>query len=608
MRVSTSLALAIVSLLFGNLSAQNNPKSTTDTMKGEKVLPADEAVLAHPIRRFEEQPWFEISNLRPGQNLTDALELDFVREGELGGPIHIVVLTNGKRYRFPVNAETLNNQIGTITCSYQGVSDRSPLGADIEAYVEMTNIDQAPGVWQSKNNGAKPVDPLYFKVSKSAVRGQVAKLTLAREIRSIEQDIYLKRKKKYSPPPPPPAGSTVLQPETPLIAGTPVLAAYQGDWLEAELITVQSGGLPVVHWPKLGHQGNRLMDRNHIAVRKEVLARLTSAPESFKPSVELPLDSFQPLPAGFVVLPDDVQLVPGTPLKLSRGRSLWDYVVVRDGDGFVTVLYAPHASQEESYPRKQFGIARDTIKKLNDPKTVAQLAARLKDLQSSVRAYTVPGGLGAARAYPPSAAIPAGYERVTNDTNLQLEDGGLVLWGSRWYPVVVKGLPESGDIEIKWEGWSRNELITRDSMVIAKKKTSRDSDVAANKSSNKASANKASAKTASAKPASADMASKPIESTPSTIPANEKAEEPSFTEGPADGKYSLTLIQPGRRRLATVKLVMQLADLDLRSATEALKDLPLELTRDLDRQQAQDWLKKFEHEEAKISIKPVKTK
>lgn len=572
-------------------------KTSSQLMSGEKVLPVDEGPLLNPIRRFDHHPWFEISNLRPGRNLRDALELDFAYEGMMSGSIHIVVLTNGKRLRFPVSPQALTKRQGTITCSYDGVDDKSPLGADLEVYVELTDADPKPANSYSSYSSsrfrtsqppAQPDDALYFKVSKSAVRGKIEALTFARELRANEQRIYDIRLKKYGPPPPPPEGFVLIPTSPALVPGVPILAAIEGEWLKAEALDVR-GTAYVVHFPHLGHVGNRMMSGStHLAVSKEVLAKLEKDPKAFSPSAELPYGALQPPPPDYVVVPAKVKLLPGTPL--SWGGS-WNYLVVRDGTEQITVLNDRHPTHEESLQRRQFIIHKDVLKQLTEPDAEKKFAVKLKELQTVVKAnrptFTppFPPANFPTRSYPIDIEIPEDYVRVTKDTPLEVGTRCMACWGRRWNLVTIKRLRENGDPEVQWDGWSSIDPLSRDSLVIAK-----------------STLEELKAKAAKSEKPTSDKPSK--SETSGNKPAEKKNADKKATD--SAGKYKLILESVGKKKISVVKVVMEITGLDLASAKEVADDLPIDLKSNLSKEDAERWKKKLEGAGGKAKLEAIK--
>lgn len=598
-RMIVGVGVLVLIPSLGLLGDEAKPKASSQLMSGEKVLPVDEGPLLNPIRRFESHPWFEVSNLRPGRTLRDALELDFAYEGVMSGSIHIVVLTNGKRLRFPVSPQALTKRQGTIACSYDGLDDKSPLGADLEVYVELTDAapvtghSYSPSRYRSSQPPTKPDDALYFKVSKSAVRGKIEALTYARELRENEQRIYDVRLKKYGPPPPPPEGSVLIPVESTLVPGVPILAALEGDWLKAEVLTVQGTGVSVaylVHWPQFGHTGNRMMtSRTHLAIQKEVLAKLEKDPKSFSPSAEIPYGALQPPPPDYVILPAKLKMLPGTPV--SWGGS-WNYLVVRDGTEQITVLNDRHSIQEENLPRRQLIIHKDVLKQLTEPDAEKKFAAKLKELQTVVKANRptlsppFPPANFPTKTYPIDIEIPEDYVRVTKDTPLEVEARCMASWGRRWNLVTVKRLRENGDPEVQWDGWSSIDALSRDSLVIAKSTLEELTAKAAK-----------SGKTTSGK--SSKSETKSAEKTPPKKTADKKA------SGSAD-KFKLILESAGKKKISVVKVIMEITDLDLASAKEVADDLPIDLKSNLSKEDAERWKKKLEGAGGKAKLEAIK--
>lgn len=579
------------------LGDEAKPKTSSQLMSGEKVLPVDEGPLLNPIRRFESHPWFEVSNLRPGRTLRDALELDFAYEGVMSGSIHIVVLTNGKRLRFPVSPQALTKRQGTIACSYDGLDDKSPLGADLEVYVELTDADPkatnpnssySSSRFRTTQPPAQPDDALYFKVSKSTVRGKIEALTFARELRANEQRIYDIRLKKYGPPPPPPDGFVLIPTSPALVPGVPILAAVEGEWLKAEALDVR-GIAYVVHLPHLGHTSNRMMTGNtHLAISKEVLAKLEKDPKAFSPSAELPYGALQPPPPDYVVVPANIKLLPGTPL--SWGGS-WNYLVVSDGNEQLTVLNDRHPIREENLPRRQLIIHKNVLKQLTEPDAEKKFAAKLKELQTVVKANRptfnppFPPANFPTRTYPIDIEIPEDYVRVTKDTPLEVGTRCMASWGRRWNLVTVKRLRENGDPEVHWDGWSSIDPLSRDSLVIAKS-TLEELNAKAAKSG----------KTTSDK--SSKSETKSAEKTPQKKTADKKA------SGSAD-KFKLILESAGKKKISVVKVIMEITGLDLASAKEVADDLPIDLKSNLSKEDAERWKKKLEGAGGKAKLESL---
>ena len=608
----------------------------------EKVLSANDAPLANPFRRRESHPWFELSNIRAGKSLREAMDVDYAFEGKWTGRIALIVKTDGRQYRFAVQPDALKQRTGTLHCAEEtragwnswtsppvtptrvpyssksrfGPSIRSSspsvsapppesgpelkFGADIEVYVELTE--------------ATGTESQMFKVSKSATRGKVANITFAREMRAPELQAYETRLKKTGPPPPPPKGTTLATQTTPLVPGTPVLGAFEGDWLVAEVLLVFKESsdprnntatryfqyLPkgwvgqwgpsefvILHWPQRGHAGNQVVIRAHVAVADDVLKKLKSDPKSFAPSVELALGSLTPPQEGFVVVPDNVKLHPGTPVQLMGAEQ----TVVKDESTEVSAVSDSGFVHETKLPRRQFTIAKSTLKDLEKPASEKTFAERLKTIESknplkahrehaaAVMAGAEPNATGfpkrftPARQYPITLELPKNAVKVTQETPLEAGTKLKVEWARTWSDATVVSLPENGGVEIKWEGWSTVEVVARECFII-------DKAVLAKLEAN---------------------AKKTTKSDKPTMP-----DDKPTTSEESTGKFKLVLAAPGTKKIAVIKLVMEITGLDLTDAKELVDSTPFEIKGNLSKADAEKWQKKLTDAGASAEIEAAK--
>ncbi|WP_162276031.1 ribosomal protein L7/L12 [Roseimaritima ulvae] len=350
--------------------------------------------------------------------------------------------------------------------------------------------------------------------------------------------------------------------ETPLVPGTPVLAAFEGDWLKAEVLAAWDSGRHVVHWPELGHLRNQTLGQTHLAISHETLQRLRSNPEAFSPSVKLPLNSLQPPPEGYIVLPDEVSLLPGVPVKVGA----WDYTFLRENAGQVSLLYNTSA-REYVMPRRRVVIHEEVIGSLKREGAAEKYSKRLQELQSSVTQRLM-RSRGPARTYQINIPLPAGYQRITAETPLQVETDCQACWGRRWSPVVVKSLFENGDVGIVWTKWpsTRIERVTRESLIVS-------DDTLAKLAGDKM----------------------PTEAT----------KTPAEPSGTAEN-FTLVLVNAGDRPVRVIKEVMEIANLDLSMAAQATRELPLELKRGLSSTEAEKWKTKLESVGATVRLDVAK--
>ena len=546
-------------------------------MDGEKVLPVKEAPLLNPIFRQGNQVWFELQNVRPGKNLRDALEIDFAFDGEISGPIHVVVHTNGKRLRFPIQVGSLTGHQGVLKCSYDSVSDNSPMGADLEVYVELSEMDSMPAAFAASYSKLGSIktdsDPLYFKVSKSATRGNVETLTYGRQMRESEQRIFLQRRKKYGPPPQPPKGTMLLADDVMLVPGTPIVAAFEGDWRTAEVLASFPKGGWVVHWPQLGHKANTVLTATHIALTENTIATLRNAngTAKFKPSAVLTKGSLQPPPEGYAVLPTELEVVPGTPVKVFMGGSYWDYTVVENGATAVPLISNSFARRSEEIDRSQIIIEKAIDRRLSEPKLRAEFADRLK----TILAANPPalGKTSTAKSYAATQQLPVGHGKASASTQLKVGDRGLVFWGNSWLKVLVTALTETGDVEIQWDGWSIREVVTRDSLAVSE-------NILGNK----------------------QAASKETKSSKDPSPTKDAENTGAKKESNSSSVFVLTLESPGQRKIQIAKMIMSLTKMSLIQANEVVENTPIELRNDLSEKDALRWQKQLELIGAKVSV------
>jgi len=561
------------------------------------VLSVKEASLLHPLRRFDEHPWFEIIALRPGRNLQDALEMNFACSGPLEGQFHVVVTTNGKRHFFPLDGDVLKKRRGVITCNYSYLNDKSPFGADVEAYIELTDDEPKTtsttvriggysrgysrygrgGYWPSRYSTytykrTEANDPLFFKVSKSATRGKVPVVTYSREIRPDELRLYTARRKKNGPPPPPPEGSSLAVTHTPPVPGTPVLALFEGDWLPAEVISVQEGNMFVVHWAKFGHAKNALVPIIGVAVKKATQEKLLTAPESFSPKVVVPQGSLKPIPDGYVVPSSELNLLPGTPVQVYISSIPHSYTVTSDDGDTVQLVHDSLGSIKHSAVRSAVTISTVTAKDVVKPEMKEIYATRLKKIltaraKSTSRSVSIspsgkPPGYGSAtRHYGIAIDIPSDHVAVTRETPLQVGTEVKAYWGRKFTNADVRELHADGSVVIHWEGWGSIYPVTRETLIISKNTL-------------------------------ATMEKKV-----------KKMPEDSDTKSAAK-RFSISLKETGKRNIPVIKVIMEITGLDLPTAKEVADNVPIRIKDGLSENEAAEWRKKFEAAGANVDVKP----
>lgn len=605
---SIVLILSSADVSFGQAGLKQtgaNGESPSDRMGGEDVLDAKAASLLSPLCRQEGHPWFELINVRPGKNLEIAIEMDFAMEGVINRPLYVVVITSGRIVRFPLDKAKINKRRGVIACTYESIGDKSPLGADVEAYVELMDAASkktgAPIVsltkptsyrYRSSTPNSDIDDVLYFKVSKSATRGTVETVTLSREMRPSERRIYEARQKKYGPPPPPPEGFSRATVRTPIVPGAPVRSPFEGDWLEAEALAVRksAGTSPspsistvVIHWPELGNSHNKAVAPGLVALNSEVLAQLRRDPKTFTPSMELAANSLQPPPAGFIVVPDELTLFPGVPVHMGSSTTT-TYTVTASSPQQITIMYDNHPSIRQTHNRNYFLIHKEDVARLN---TIASLKETKENYAKRMQqvldndpfkrhrermATRTPKFISSSiRNYPISIALPIDHVRVEANTPLKVGMALQVSYARQWDLVTVVSLPENGGVGINWPKWG-NYVVSRDSLVVAKK-TLADMKTNADAGSSE-----------KTKPKDKD----------------EKGEKES------KDRYRLRLDSAEKSRFPVARVIMKLTEIGLKDALEAADNSPIVLETGLTKSQAEEMKKTLESAGAKVSTELIK--
>jgi ribosomal protein L7/L12 len=298
-----------------------------------------------------------------------------------------------------------------------------------------------------------------------------------------------------------------------------------------------------------------------VAISRETLQLLQTASDSFKPSVELPLGSLQPPESGYVVLPDGLKLVPGVPVRI--GTTPWDYTVMHVSATALTVVMDRASMHSQEVPRRQVCISRNVIEQLSEPDAEKAFAQRAKEIEAS----NASSRLRSVRPYSIDIPVPDDFARIDAQTPLKVGTRCMACWARKWNLVTVVSLPDSGHVEIKWDGWSSLDTLPRDSLIIAKSTLEELTDQA--------------------------------ESTAGTTG------KPASSDSKEAKKYKLILQEVGEKRALVIKGVMKLTDLDLKTTTAVIADLPIELTKSLSKKEADDWKSKFELAGATVSIEPV---
>lgn len=530
-----------------------------NTQNGEQILAADKAPVGAPLRRPENFPWYQLSNLRKGGGQLRPAEftLDYTRQTDSGGHT-LVLVANGangrKEYSTWGPFSPFADKSGTVSAEASFSPFAKNLGDNFEIWLE------ARLQFEGK--------PYNFKVSNSVVLGNVGQPTLARHWSAEEQKGVERWVKSTTPPSAPAAGHIAVAADTKLVPGMPIKAGWIGAWEPAEVIDVRKDGMVLVKYKPELTAMLILRARNWLAVESSVLQTAQSNPTKFQPSVRVLPGDTVPLNDDLTLVDKDTPLVPGTPVQMSWGNK-WEPVTVIKAlaNGRVRVRWDGWKNwPEEEKTRDLMVMTKETLKALKEPDAAEKFAERMK-------AETSFGGQTAERArklqdYPIKIAIPASAVKVTDDTPLAEGTKLGCSWGASWYDVTVTELNDDGTVRIHWDkfGDAWDGDISRECLIIDKRVLSKLPKKPAKEPA------KTTAKT-SKKPAT-------------------KSEEPDEPAKPAgDGEFQLVLNGFGKNKFAVIKIVMEITGLEIKDAKELVENLPIPIKQGLDKKEA-DKLKK----------------
>ncbi len=199
--------------------------------------------------------------------------------------------------------------------------------------------------------------------------------TTAREWNAKESAAYQKDLLGRKPPFAPPEGYQLVQGVTKLLPGMPVKVARYGEWIDAEALT----GDALVTVKISGVHSLRTMTRGGwIAVKPSVLQQAASSPSSFQPSVKVIPGTTEALPEGYVIVTDEMKIVPGTPVKAIWHTQLSDATVIAvDGNQLSTHYDSQPSAFDKKLDRSSIVIAMSTLEALAKPDAAQQFESRI---------------------------------------------------------------------------------------------------------------------------------------------------------------------------------------------------------------------------------------
>ncbi|MEM6329514.1 MAG: SHD1 domain-containing protein [Planctomycetota bacterium] len=422
-RITTAVTWAALSALLGTAYADQSPLLT----------PPPDA------------PRYRLSNLRVEDDRFGraVLVFDYQRTGEGHGRVRVA----GRSADGPLHisfSPSLAEASGEVRLSK--TFSRGG-GFHYEFYLVV------PAVWAGERVG-------QCLVSNTVRIGEPGPGAPAREWTEAERAAYEKHQLADTPPADTPEGHVAVGPATPLAPGMPVKAGRYAEWVDAELLAVQSVHKVVVRFPDHRH-GTVIPRSGWLAVDPAVLELAKSDPQRFSPSLRVLASGGEPLPANAVAVPRSLPLPRGVPL-LRRFGLQWETVyVVRDQGAIVRGITAkrrdffgstpagPRVELEvlaEELQRDALAIERGVLKQLESSAPV-DFAGNLKPGQPT--RTTPPGGPGAGatvnigdyhvidRDYPVCKPVPGDAQLLPEGETLAAGSAVAYFWGRGWRPATL---------------------------------------------------------------------------------------------------------------------------------------------------------------------------
>ncbi len=331
--------------------------------------------------------------------------------------------------------------------------------------------------------------------------------TTAREWNSKESASYQKDLIGRKPPFAPPEGYQLVQGVTKLLSGMPIKVGRYGEWVDAEALTNEA----LVTVKISGVANFRTMTRGGwIAVKPSILQQGASSPSSFQSSVKVIPGTTEALPVGYVVVTDEMKIVPGTPVRAIWHTQLSDATVIAlDGKQLVTHYDSQPSAFDKKLDRGSIVIAQSTLQELakpdaiqhfesripkktsfeeeveNDSKRIAEEIKRAREEFDRITAETQKrmassGGFNGEAGFPAPPLIlqnnpidlnvPKEAELLPLDFPLPQGTKLAVCWGRKWnYVTVLKDSSEE-TVPIHWDDRppAFDGLIHRSQLIIRK--------------------------------------------------------------------------------------------------------------------------------------------
>jgi large subunit ribosomal protein L7/L12 len=561
MRTNLVLALAICGFVGRVWSDDTAPNKTAvlptsvDLQHGEPVLAADKAAVDAPLRRADEHPWIELSHFRRVRLASGMshLQVDYrIVSGSPTDAYFVFKTTTGRKAR----VQNLRDATKEATLQLTGLFD--PLPDRVELWIECGS--------RTIHVGDSVVG---YKISNSVAIGDVGQFTHPREWKPTELKTYQDRLKPIAPPAPvaplqPPEGC-VLMGSLSLPPGMPVkIFAGNDTWLGAELLGYQADDAVVrrVENPIPGRHAAQVARRNHVAVTKATLEQAEKNPKEFQPSLRLLPNTLSILTDDLTPVTAETPLLPGTPVRVADQWGGWvkSYCLTVPKEGQVHAKNDDFHKQEKDYSIALLAVETAVLKELQQPDAKEVFAKRLDALDAAWVAER--RSKAHVRDYLATYPLPLAYSPLGERDRVKKGDRFQAYWGNGWHVVTAVSESAEGAVEINWDDRSANwrEFVSRKSLFRVGTAASEDAVAAAD------------------------------------IVTNRK--KPT-------GGYRLTLDSAGKRKVAVMKVVMELTGLDLKEAREAIEETPIVLGQALAQEQAEAFLKKIQDAGGRATVKKL---
>lgn len=315
---------------------------------------------------------------------------------------------------------------------------------------------------------------MKYLVSNAVRLGNPGPASRARPLNAEDKEKIAKAIQFKTPPENLPENFVALTDATSLLPGMPLKAGYYGDWKDAELISIKSDGKLAVKYE--GENKLTVKPREKwLAISPDVIAKGKSSPGQFSASVAVLPGGSQIIPPGAQPLPDDIKLLPGTPLLEDYHDHKWHKVYfMSESFGKIKIRYDGYSSSwDKSLPRDKFLIEDSVQKKLADPEIAAKFEKNLMGKGSSSDVFgrnrRAGGRRSSIRSRPIKISLPPKTQVVPDDLTIPPGTPLAACWARKWNEITALEENEDGSIFVRWEGYGSEYDMIREELIIEDK-------------------------------------------------------------------------------------------------------------------------------------------